>query len=124
MRILSVALASVALLLAEITDFSDVRYDYLPSESGKVEKTDGMLHMDTSEKILSFTSGHRALIHIRYEQIREVVYEQGNDHLLTIYFRPGGARDASRFRLRGPNRTEILRRLNTQMPESVTRTGF
>lgn len=116
--------AAVALVSAEITNFADVRHDYVPSESGKVEKPDGMLHMDTSEKILSFSSDNRVLIHIRYEKVREVVYEKGNDHLVTIYFRSGGLRDSSRFRLHGSNRTEILRRLNTQLPDDVVRTGF
>ncbi len=123
-KFLLASLASAALLMAEITNFSDVRHDYVPSESGKVEKADGMFHMDPAEKILSFSSDNRVLIHIRYEQIREVVYERGNDHLLTIYFRAGGVRDSSRFRLRGSNRTEILRRLNTQLSDGVARTGF
>jgi hypothetical protein len=123
-RMLMVAVASASFLAAEITNFADVRHDYVPSESGKVEKTDGMLHLDTAERIVSFSSDNRVLIHIRYEQVREVVYERGNDHLLTIYFRTGGLRDASRFRLRGSNRSEILRRLNTQLPDDVLRTGF
>lgn len=124
LRALAVALATSALLFGEITNFSDVRYDYVPSEKGKVEKADGMLHMDTFEKILSFSADNRVLVNIPYAKIREVVYERGNDHLLTIVYRTGGLRDSPRFRLRGSNRTEILRRLNTQLPEGVVRTGF
>ena len=116
--------ATASLLAAEITNFADVRFEYVPSDSGKVDKMDGMLHMDTGEKVLSFSSDNRVLIHIRYEKIREIVYEKGNDHLLTIFYRTGGLRDSSRFRLHGSNRTEIIRRINTQLPEDVVKTGF
>ena len=114
---LAVLTLSSVLLFADITSFSDVRFEYVPSEKGKVQKADGMLHMDTTEKLLSFSSDNRVLVHIPYGKIREVVYERGNDHLLTIFYRTGGLRDSSRFRLHGSNRTEILRRLNTHYPK-------
>jgi hypothetical protein len=131
LRTLVMVVASTVLLSGEITHFPDVRYEYVlsmtgkaPSEKGKVEKADGMLHLDTTEKLLSFSSDNRVLVHIAYGKVREVIYERGNDHLLTIHYRSGSLRDSSRFRLHGSNRTEILRRLNTQLPEDVLRTGF
>ncbi len=124
MKLALLAAFSISFLSAEITNFADVKHDYVPSDSGKVEKKDGMLHIDTGERVLSFSSDNRVLVNIRYERIREVVYQRNNDHLLTIYFRSGGLRDSARFRLDGSNRDEILRRLSTQLPDDTQRSGF
>ena len=105
---------------AQISSFKDVEYEGVSREDGKVKKADGMIHLDRSARLVSFSSDNRVLCNIRYEEIEAMSYDE-KSKMLQVRFKVAGAGDLAKFKLDGGNRNDILSRLEVQSGKPLTR---
>jgi len=120
-RLILTALLAV-LAFARVTSFTDVKCVYRENPNDQPGKEDGMLHFDPVEKIMSFSSGNKVLVNIRYEAVTKITFQKKSGQLMTVYFKD--MRDEShfaQFHLDGGNRENILATAESQTGQPIQR---
>jgi hypothetical protein len=118
--IMTVLLAAVA--FARVTSFTDVKCVYRENPNDQPGKQDGMIHFDPVEKVLSFSSGNKVLVNIRYEAVTKITFQPKSGQLMTVYFKD--MREESRFaqfHLDGGNRENILATAESETGQAIQR---
>ena len=108
-RLLTLVALILTPLSAEIISWQDVDFFDRTAETGKVNKRDGMLHLDRDTGVVVFTSENRVYAAILTERLERSTYDDKDDRKLTLQYRD--ARDRIRtaeFKLKGGNRDNIL----------------
>jgi hypothetical protein len=107
---------------AEIVSFQDVEYLDKNVESGKVEKRDGMFHLDRDTGVIAFTSDNRLLVTIPSNSITNATYDDKKDHTLLIqYSDPRARQREASFKLKGGNRDNILGVVDSETGNKLVR---
>ena len=118
---LLVGLAPVA-LLGQAVVFKEVKLYSRDSPDAKPNKTEGYLNLDKVGKAVVFVSENRVLLTIPYPWVKNLLYDEKNDHLLTIQYRDSN--DQGQFaqvELDGGNRDQILASIEADTAVSVSR---
>jgi len=102
--------------------FKDVEYAWVDPEKGKSQQADGMLHIDQSAGVVSFSSENRVKVHIRTDTIDSMSYNPKGE-ALEIRYHTGVGGAVAKFKLKGGNRDDIMSRLATLSGKSLMRMG-